>query len=166
MLEHTVEQLHARQQAQEAMLAKLAATHAGGPSQADVEAQVKKLSAELTARTQAIRAIRAGDVGQRVGFAARLEALSRRHIEGIWLDSLTLGVGNNALNLSGATRDADLVPLYLQSLAADPALTGTRFEELVIERPAKGESRSSTKGALHFHAGNRGPQQSKSQEPS
>ncbi len=151
-LAHAVEAMHVRQQTQLAMLSTVGATQ-GSQTPVDVEARVKALNAELTARTQALELIKAGAVGRRTGFAARLEALSRRHVEGIWLDRLSLAGAGQTMNLSGATLDANLVPRYLQSLAADPALTGTRFDELVIEQPAASDSPAAAPRALRFHAG-------------
>lgn len=152
-LARAVDVLHTRQRGQEAMLAAVGATHESRTAPLDVEARIKVLEAELTARTRAIDLIGSGAIGRRTGFAARLEALSRRHVEGIWLDRLTLAGSGQTMILSGATLDANLVPRYLQSLAADPALAGTRFDELVIEEPAAGDSPMAVPKALRFHAG-------------
>jgi hypothetical protein len=66
-----------------------------------------------------------------------MEALARRHVDGLWIDKLVLSGTNGSMSLSGATLDADIVPVYLQSLARDSVLSGTRFDEFVIERPAQ-----------------------------
>jgi hypothetical protein len=95
-----------------------------------------------------------------------MEALARRHIDGIWLDHILLSSGTSAMSLSGSSLDADLVPRYLQSLATDPALRGARFDEFVIQQPVQEEP--STQGAigLHFSAGNKDMAGSKTPEHS
>jgi len=85
-------------------------------------------------------------------FAARLEGLARQHVDGVWLDHLTLGGTANALSISGTTVTPALVPQYLRELAADPALRGAQIDEFVIEQPsAKSPSAS---GGLRFRASN------------
>jgi hypothetical protein len=120
----------------------------------EVEASNKALRAELDGHKRALDLLNAGAAGQRVGFSTRLEALARRHVEGLWLDRLVLGGDQAKMNLSGATLDADLVPRYLQNLATDPALNGTRFDEFVIEQPVKTEGQKAPAPGLRFRASN------------
>jgi Tfp pilus assembly protein PilN len=105
----------------------------------ELDARVKKLSAELAARSRALDLLQSGAAGETSGFAARLEALARRHVEGVWLDRMEFSGGSGAMNLSGATLSADLVPLYLRSLSGERVLAGARFDEFAIERPDQKE---------------------------
>jgi hypothetical protein len=66
-----------------------------------------------------------------------MEALARRQIDGLWLDQMILSGTNGGMTLRGETIDPDVVPQYLRSLAAEPALAGTRFDDFIIERPSK-----------------------------
>jgi hypothetical protein len=102
-----------------------------------IEAQNKTLRAELATRKRALQLLEGGAAGKPAGFALRLEALARRHIDGLWLDRLVLGSDAGMMSLAGSTLDPDLVPRYLQSLATDPALEGSRFDEFVIEQPGE-----------------------------
>jgi len=102
----------------------------------DLESKVKELVRAIAERKRALEMLQSGAAGQTNGFAARLEALARRHVEGLWIDSVMLSGTTGAMNLSGATLNADIVPTYLHSLAQDPVLNGTRFDDFVIERPA------------------------------
>jgi hypothetical protein len=113
-----------------------------------IEAQNKTLRAELASRKRALELLESGAAGKPAGFAARLEALARRHIDGLWLDRLSLGSDAGMMNLGGVTFDPDLVPRYLQSLASDPALEGTRFDEFLIEQPGK-EDKAGEKQEKH-----------------
>jgi hypothetical protein len=113
-----------------------------------VESQNKTLRAELATRKRALLLLEGGAVGKPAGFALRLEALARRHIDGLWLDRLVLGSDAGMMSLAGSTLDPDLVPRYLQSLATDPALEGTRFDEFAIEQPGGKEGEVEEKPAV------------------
>jgi hypothetical protein len=139
-----------------------------------VEARVKVLAASLNERTKALELLKAGAVGQTTGFAARLEALARRHVDGLWIDRLVISGSTGSMSLAGATLDADIVPVYLQSLAQESVLTGTRFDEFIIERPTAvaavadsdepSEVKQPAKGKfIRFRAGNRALDQAKGQ---
>jgi Tfp pilus assembly protein PilN len=103
---------------------------------AEIESRIKALSRAIAARTHALQMLQSGAAGQATGFAPRLEALARRHVDGLWIDAIILSGANGSISLAGATVDADNVPRYLQNLAQDAVLTGTRFDDFLIERPA------------------------------
>jgi hypothetical protein len=142
-----------QQQAQAAMSA------AAGPqldalTDEDLQALIDRLSASVSAKSQAL-ALLDGEAGkQDRGFSARLRAFGERHIDGIWLDRLTLGAGVESISVSGSTLSPDSVPRYLRSLAADPALRGGQIDEFVIEKPAGKQHAAG--GRLSFRAGHQG----------
>jgi hypothetical protein len=135
-LAREVETMRERASQQEQVVAKVGELHAARGNPVEIEARVKQLSEAVAARKRALSVLQAGDAGQTVGFAGRLEALARRHVEGLWIDSLVLSGTNGSMTLQGATLNADTVPVYLQGLAHERALAGTRFDDFVIERPA------------------------------
>jgi hypothetical protein len=112
-----------------------------------------RLDAQISVKARAV-ALLSGESATGPGFAARLRAFGERHIDGIWLDHLTLGSDVSSVSISGSTLSPDSVPRYLRSLAADPALKGGQIDEFIIEKPAKGKSPSA--GRLTFKAGRRG----------
>jgi hypothetical protein len=62
--------------------------------------------------------------------------------------------------LQGATLQVDTVPVYLQGLAHERALAGTRFDDFVIERPRAEASAEKTEPAsaekhIRFRAGSK-----------
>jgi len=120
---------------QEQVVAKVGELHAARGNPVEIDARVKQLTETVAARKRALKVLQDGAAGQTVGFAARLEALARRHVDGLWLDSLLLSGTNGSMTLQGATLNADTVPVYLQGLARETALAGTRFDDFVIERP-------------------------------
>lgn len=130
-----VEAMRERAAQQEQMVAKIGELHAARGNPVEIEARVKQLTETVAARKHALDVLQAGAAGQTVGFAARLEALARRHVEGLWIDNLVLSGTNGSMTLQGATLNADTVPVYLQGLAHERALAGTRFDDFVIERP-------------------------------
>ncbi len=135
-LAREVETMRERASQQEQVVAKVGELHAARGNPVEIEARVKQLSEAVAARKRALSVLQAGDAGQTVGFAGRLEALARRHVEGLWIDSLVLSGTNGSMTLQGATLNADTVPVYLQGLAHERALAGTRFDDFVIERHA------------------------------
>lgn len=133
-LQGEVDVLRADQEEREAQAA-LSEDQAARGTPTDVESRVKELSRSVAARTQALHMLQSGAAGQTTGFAPRLEALARRHVDGLWIDAVILSGANGSMSLAGATVDPDIVPRYLQNLARDAVLTGTRFDDFLIERP-------------------------------
>ena len=97
--------------------------------------RIAKMTADLKARQRALEVLRGGAAGQAIGFARRMEALARRHTDGVWLEHMQLSGVSGAMMLSGVAMNPSSVPQYLQSLSAETALSGTRFDEFYIERP-------------------------------
>jgi Tfp pilus assembly protein PilN len=136
-LQVSVESLRAEQAEQEALLTATGEENAAREKPAAVDARIKNIDRMISERRIALKVLQSGAAGQATGFAARMEALARRHVEGLWIDKLVLSGTNGSMSLAGSTLDADTVPAYLHSLARDSVLSGTRFDEFVIERPVK-----------------------------
>jgi hypothetical protein len=122
-----------------------------GMSDEELDALVKNLSASIASKSRALELL-AGENGAPPGFSRRLRAFGTRHIDGIWLDRLTLGASVRSVSVSGSTLSPDSVPRYLRSLAQDPALKGGEIDDFIIEQPKKGAAA----GRLSFRAGQRG----------
>ncbi|HKQ84744.1 MAG TPA: hypothetical protein VJS42_21280 [Steroidobacteraceae bacterium] len=153
-LDEAVRGLQAQAEAQDSMIAAAAGYRAQRAKPAELEARIARLSTELTQRTRALEVLRSGVAGEPSGFATRLEALARGHLQGVWLDHLVLtgpaGTQGN-LRLEGAAVNADLIPRYLQSLAAEADLMGVRFAQFAIERPKRADEASAT-SSIRFRA--------------
>ena len=134
-LEQTTQALREQQTHQQESLTNASTLSAGRATPADLAARVKRAELEVTGRTRALELLRAGAAGRTTGFAARLEALARRHVDGVWIDRMALSGSTEAMTLGGATFDPDLVPRYLQNLSQESVLAGARFDALAIERP-------------------------------
>jgi len=157
----------------ETQLADTSAAVTARSDPATAEARVKQLAASLEERTKALDLLQSGAAGQTTGFASRLEALARRHVDGLWIDKLVISGTNGSMSLAGATLNADIVPEYLRNLAKEPVLTGTRFDDFSIERPAavvatSAEAADAPKSPskdkfIRFRAGNKALDQIKTQ---
>lgn len=139
-LERAVNDVRQQQSAQQRMADSATGQMNATTSPEQVQSNIKQLSSQLAERTQALDLLRNGAAGSSEGFANRLSALGRRHTEGLWLDRMLIGpyqvggVAGGSLMLEGRSVDAQLVPTYLQELAEEPALTGARFDSVVIDR--------------------------------
>ncbi len=127
--------LHDRQAAQEA-LEEAQTAQLDSLSQEELEQLATRLTAEISAKSQALAMLKS-ESANAAAFSARMAALAQRHVAGVWLDHLTLGARRDTMSLSGGTLTPDLVPLYLQSLANDPALSGGQIDNFVIDRPTE-----------------------------
>jgi hypothetical protein len=145
-----VEAVRAQHQAQEQIRAA-GFSDLEALSQESLDARIAALGASIGSKTQALEQLRAESTSRGAGFAARLEGLARQHVEGVWLDHLTLGGTANAMSLSGTTVSPTLVPEYLHNLASDPALRGAQIDEFVIEQPSPKSVQAS---GLRFRASN------------
>jgi type IV pilus assembly PilN-like protein len=134
-LEQTTQTLRDAASHQEQVLATASTFSAARATSTELSARVKRAEEEVIGRKRALELLRAGAAGRTNGFAARLEALARRHVEGVWIDRVALSGSTEAMSLGGATFDPDLVPRYLQNLSQESVLAGARFDQLAIERP-------------------------------
>lgn len=152
-LQKQVAQLTEQQAQQQAQLLKVGELHSRTARRSDVEARVKALTASLSERTQALQVLQSGAAGQTSGFAARMEALARRHIDGLWIDGLAMSGTQSTISISGSSVNADIVPAYLRSLSGEAVLNGTRFDDFVIERPESGNKEPGK--TVRFRAGSK-----------
>ena len=106
----------------------------------DLQAQALELIADIAARERALDLVNRDTASPATGFAARLEALGRRQIDGLWLRTIVVGSGDGLLALRGATVDRRLVPQYLAALAEERAFDGVRFDKLAIRQARREES--------------------------
>lgn len=137
----TIEQ----QQASQLALAERAAS-ALRPKEsvAELDAAARALSAEIAAREAALAVVRRGIAMPGSGFAARLESMARRQIDGLWLRKIVLSTGDRSLAFEGATTEPRLVPAYLAALADERPLDGARFDRLVMRRAKPDEAPAQT----------------------
>ncbi len=137
----------AQQQSQQAMVEQNEAALSASANPQQIAARSKKLEQELAERRNALDLLRGGAAGETTGFAQRIEALARQHIDGVWLERVVLAGDAHTLSLTGYSTDADQIPHYLLALSQESALAGTRFDNFMIEHHGKPEQ-----NAVHFRA--------------
>jgi hypothetical protein len=106
----------------------------------ELQAQALELIADIAARERALDLVNRDTASPATGFAARLEALGRRQIDGLWLRTIVVGSGDGLLALQGATVDRRLVPQYLAALAEEHAFDGVRFDKLAMRQARREEA--------------------------
>ena len=106
----------------------------------ELQAQALELTADIGARERALDLVNSDAASPATGFAARLEALGRRQIDGLWLRTIVVGSGDGRLALQGATVDPRLVPQYLAGLAQERAFDGVRFDKLAMRQARREEA--------------------------
>lgn len=149
-LERAVAEVAEQEKLRAANLASGSAAFAAQANPAQIEARVKSLSDELDRRARALAALRSGAAGTTDGFASRLEALARRHVDGLWLQGLRFGADGRSMSVAGATVDSRLVPRYLEALQQEPALAGARFDRVEIAEPAASSDKAPAQLLFHL----------------
>lgn len=143
----TAAELVRNQQRAQAALSAAQGPQLDGLSDEELDAFLVKLADDVDSKSRALTMLNNESSHGPAGFSTRLRAFGARHIDGIWLDRLTLGSTVESVSLSGSTLSPEVVPRYLRSLAADPALKGGQIDEFVIEK---------SPGHLLFRAGHQG----------
>jgi hypothetical protein len=183
-LERQAQSARAQQQRQSELAAATGADRATRDDPLRLQRQAEQLVTRLGERQRALELLSSGAAGTTGGFADRLEALARRRLDGVWLDHIVLGAAGGVTSLTGHTVDPNLVPSYLQALAGEPALRGTRFDEFrigeppnpdtgspdAVDSPSAGEAPRATHsgtpkiapGAIRFRASHAAPPQPQS----
>ena len=103
--------------------------------------------AKLSLREQqlVLSMVRDSTLGDTQGFSRHLTSLARLDTAGLWLSYFRLSALGDNTRLAGQALRAELVPAYLQFLAAEPPFASQRFNQFQIDGP---EERSG--GAVTF----------------
>ena len=143
-LERTITLLEQQQAAELAMTERAAAAIRPGKSMAELDADAKRLSAEIAARERALDVVRRGSGNSVSGFAARLEALARSQVDGLWLKRVVVSIGDGELAFQGAATDARFVPAFLTALSGERALDGVHFDRIAMRRAGEKDAPAQT----------------------
>lgn len=135
--ETVVRQIEAQEAARLAMLERTTATEGPADLQA-LEAEIATLDQQVGTRERVLRVIGPNAGGIR-GFAARLDALARPGVDGLWLKRIVVDPSRGGLALQGAASDPGLVATYLAELRGDAALAGASFTDFRIRRAGDDE---------------------------
>ncbi len=97
--------------------------------------QLEEASRTLAERQAALSLIQGTSLGDTKGFSRHLRALARQDIDGVWLTHIVLSALGDQTRIEGRAVRAELIPLYVQNLTAEPAFEKQRFHRFQIENP-------------------------------
>jgi len=72
--------------------------------------------------------------GFTTGFSEYLQAFSRQNFPQIWLDSVSIKGGSEAMTITGLAVNSYDIPAYLEKLQAEPIFNGILFDNLTLDR--------------------------------
>lgn len=99
-------------------------------------ARRKALEARLAEQTQALKSFDVAAIGRSEGYSELLRAFARVSMEGVWLTRIDAAEGSGELSITGRATRADLVPVYLERLRAEAAVSGHGFGRFEVTRQA------------------------------
>lgn len=102
-----------------------------------LQAELEQLQQQKLAKHRILNTISDQVFGNITGFAAHLEGLARRNVEGLWLTSVNITDGGKHIGLTGSSLEPEKVPEFLQQLSNEQAFRGTEFSTFKMERKKK-----------------------------
>lgn len=103
----------------------------------ELQEQVTRLEKLLLEKQRLQDALRAGLSANTQGFSEYFVAFARQHIPGVWLTSFDITGAADQLSLAGRGTSPELVPRYLQRLAAEKRLSGVEFRTFQMNHPGE-----------------------------
>ena len=99
-------------------------------------AELERSQAEAAAKTELLTALQSGALSGQQGYTSILVGLARNTMDGLWLTAIEIGGGD--VNLKGATRKADFVPVYIDKIVADSGFGPREYRSLKMQTDDKG----------------------------
>jgi len=127
-------QLKKRQTQFSTQLAEVSVRLAGMKTDTTPQLALASLEQELAARQKVIAALTRVKNSYTQGISNYLESFSRQAPKGVWLTGFSVQAGGEGLVIRGRSLQAALVPVFLQQLSSESALSGTEFGLLQIQR--------------------------------
>jgi len=93
----------------------------------------------LAERQAVLNVIQGSTLGDTKGFSRHMRALARQDVDGLWLTHIVLSALGDKTRLEGRAIRAELIPLYVQGLAAETPFAEQRFHHFQIDSPAEDE---------------------------
>ncbi len=132
-------------QTRQAALQAAAESSAAKKPDPEVQNAVAEAQRTLLQRRAALQMLAASPVDSEGGFAARMEALARQSVDGLWLTGMTLR--QDDVVLKGRAMQPQLIPVYVQRLDREPSLQGRAFRALEVVRPLDKAARAASAAA-------------------
>src|SRR5688500_4557620 len=88
--------------------------------------ELARAQAALAVRNNLLTIVESGELGKTTGFSEQLKALARQTTNGLWLTEFNIK-SNEETTIIGEAINAQLLPIYLNSLNNEEVFKGTRF---------------------------------------
>ena len=102
-----------------------------------IDSEIENTARQISARRKVLNFVDANRFGSGEGFSAYLVALSKLHIDDIWLDRIHLG--EDFVQIKGSSLNADAVPGYFDRFGEEPIFQGNRFDLFALKRDPETE---------------------------
>jgi hypothetical protein len=120
-----------------AQLAALGAQLAQTRPESGPQQELARLEREMLARRKVVDALTQVRETYTEGVSGYMESFARQSPQGLWLTGFTVQAGGEGLVIRGSALKPELVPSFIQQLASETTLSGTRFGLLQIQREDK-----------------------------
>lgn len=100
-----------------------------------MDLKIAGISREVKARKRVLAFVNANQFGSGQGFSSYLTALSKLHVDNVWLDEISLA--ENYLKIRGSALSADLIPVYFSHFSEEAVFQGNRFNIFQLDRNQK-----------------------------
>ncbi len=94
--------------------------------------QIESTARQISARKKVLNFVDANRFGSGQGFSDYLVALSRLHVDDIWLSRIRLA--ENFVQIEGSSLDAGRVPAYFDRFSDETIFEGSRFDLFELRR--------------------------------
>jgi len=96
--------------------------------------EMASLEREFVARRKVVDALTRARETYTRGVSEYLKSFSRQAPKGVWLTGFSVQAGGEDVIIRGSSLKPGLVPVFIQQLSMEPALSGTTFGLLQIQR--------------------------------
>jgi len=106
-----------------------------------LEDELKKLQKERKAKQYLVSTLSNRTIGNSDGFSDYFVGVARHRSKGMWLNRLELAQGGKVIGIHGSTLKPELVPQFLQSLAAEDSFRGSQFRVFSMQRDSENQNK-------------------------
>ncbi len=102
-----------------------------------IDRQIENAARQISARKKILNFVSDNRFGSGQGFSRYLVALSRLHVDDIWLSRIRFG--QDFVEIRGSALDAERVPAYFDRFREEPVFVGNRFDLFRVSRDREHE---------------------------
>ncbi len=98
-----------------------------------LDEEINIIGRQISAREKVLNFVDANRFGSGEGFSTYLVALSKLHVDDIWLNRIRFG--EDFFLIEGSSLDAEIVPTYFDRFSEEAVFRGNRFDLFRLNRP-------------------------------